>query len=186
MSIVTYYKRYRMEARLAALPAVPALPAGFAWVAWDDTALATHAEVKYRCFRGELDASVFPNLSNRDGCLQLMRAIRGKPGFCPQATWLVAGPDGPCATVQGLGDLNSGVGAIQNLGVVHECRGLGLGGALLLQALHGFRAVGLRRAVLEVTARNTQAVRLYHRLGFATVKTLYREAVTPSEELYLI
>jgi ribosomal protein S18 acetylase RimI-like enzyme len=185
MSITTYYKRYRMEVPLSRLAPVPELPEAFVWVPWEEQWLEAHAEVKCRSFQGEIDAWVFPNLSNAEGCRHLMQAICGKPNFCPLATWLVCGPDGFCGTIQGLHDAE--VGSIQNLGVVPECRGCGVGTALLLQALHSFRALGLRYAALEVTAKNTLAVRLYHRLGFNTVKTLYREAYVPTEEeLFII
>ena len=62
----------------------------------------------------------------------------------------------------------------QNLGVVAAFRGRGLGRALLLQALHGFVRAGLGRALLEVTAQNSAAIRLYRRLGFRCRKTLYK------------
>ena len=55
----------------------------------------------------------------------------------------------------------------------------GLGTALLLQALHGFRRAGLPAAVLEVTAENTAAVRIYRRLGFRCRKTVYKAVETP-------
>ena len=58
---------------------------------------------------------VFPSLGTRSGCQDLMAAIRYRPNFCPQATWLVAGPNGCVGTVQGLLDEN-GYGGIQNLG----------------------------------------------------------------------
>src|SRR4051794_35209822 len=91
---LVYYKRYRMELDLVApVPAVPTLPAGFAWVPWADDLLDVHAEVKFQCFVDEIDGVVFPNLSNRDGCLRLMREICGRPGFLPDATWLLASPD---------------------------------------------------------------------------------------------
>ena len=76
-----------------------------------------HAEVKYQSFRDDLDSQVFPSLGHPAGCRDLMRAIRFRAGFCPGATWLVAGPDGVAGTVQGLCD-RSRAGAIQNLGVV--------------------------------------------------------------------
>src|SRR5262245_32986763 len=129
---VSYYKRFRMEIDLQQrLPAVE-LPAGYALVPWDDGLLETHAEVKYLSFTDELDALVFPSLGSRDGCSHLMREIRRKPGFRPEATWLVASPLGQyCGTVQGLRD-RPGTGSIQNLGVVAAHRGRGLGAALLL------------------------------------------------------
>ena len=44
----------------------------------------------------------------------------------------------------------------------------------MLQALAGFRQAGLTRVYLEVTADNEGAIRLYRRLGFATVKTVFK------------
>jgi ribosomal protein S18 acetylase RimI-like enzyme len=185
MATTTYVKRLRMDIELDTLDPVPALPPGFVWVPWDEATLPTHAEVKWRSFRDEFDTRVFPNLAEREGCLDLMREICGRPGFIPAATWLVAGPGDCCGTVQGL-HVGGRLGMIQNLGVVPECRGLGLGSALLLKALHGFRRTGLTRACLEVTARNLRAVRLYHRAGFASRKTLFREVAPLEEEWYSI
>ena len=75
--------------------------------------------------------------------------------------------------MQGIRE-RGGLGSIQNLGIVPGWRGRGLGEALLLQALHGFRHTGLGRAQLEVTAQNDAAIRLYRRLGFRRAKTLYK------------
>ncbi len=173
MSNLHYFKRYRMERRLPDLPPRPDLPAYFQLIPWDLDILEAHAQVKYQCFRNEIDATVFPSLSSPWGCQELMQSISRRSGFCPLATWLLTGPEGPCGTVQGVRDAH-GVGAIQNLGVLATQRGLGLGSLLLLQALYGFRASGLDRASLEVTAKNEAAVRLYRRLGFRCYKTVYR------------
>lgn len=175
---LTFFKRYRMEVDLLdPLSPVPPLPAGFAWVGWEDRLLEEHARVKLECFRDELDGVVFPNLSCADGCLRLMRDIRHRPGFRRESTWLIAHENCYVATVQGVAE-PTGVGAIQNLGVVPGYRGRGLGTALLLQALHGFRRTGLERALLEVTAQNTGAIRLYRRYGFRFRKTIYKPAET--------
>jgi|SRR5581483_2235163 len=171
---ITYFKRFRMEVDLlAGLPPVPPLPDGFSWLAWEDRLLEQHADVKHQCFADEIDAVVFPSLGSRDGCLHLMQAIRKKSGFCPEATWLIVAADGPCGTVQGVGD-RYGAGTIQNLGIVPAHRGKGMGTALLLKALHGFRRAGLQRAFLEVTAQNNGAIRLYRRYGFRCRKTIYK------------
>jgi ribosomal protein S18 acetylase RimI-like enzyme len=135
--------------------------------------LEAHADVLFRCFEGEIDAQVFPSLGNREGCSLLMAEIARRKAFVPDATYLLVGPEGPCGTVQGMRE--RGVfGAIQNIGIVPTSRGRRLGRALLLCALGGFRVTGLGRAVLEVTARNDSAMRLYQRLGFRRIKTLYK------------
>jgi GNAT superfamily N-acetyltransferase len=180
MSVQTFVKRFRMERRLREPLPVARLPVGFALVEWEPDLLAVHADVKWHSFRDTLDASVFPKLGWHGGCMQLMEAITDHSGFIAEATWLIVGPQGYCGCIQGVA--NDGVGMIQNLGVLADMRGLGLGRALLVQALHGFAAQRLATASLEVSARNSKAVRLYYDLGFQTMKTLFRETRTPLED----
>lgn len=170
---ITYYKRFRMEIDLDGSLTPPVLLPPFTWTQWEESLVDQHAEVKYLSFRGEIDACVFPCLGDRHGCQRLMREIRRKPGFLSAATWLISSPDGFVGTVQGVMDRGP-IGAIQNLGVVPEYRGKGLGQSLVRQALEGFYQAGLRRAYLEVTAENSAAVRLYRTVGFRRAKTLYK------------
>lgn len=179
---LTYFKRYRMEIRLAGRDfSGSGLPPGYHLVAWDRSLLEAHAQVKYLSFRDEMDAQLFPCFQDLAGCHRLMTEIVGKPGFLPEATWL-AWYDGTgggfseyCGTVQGLRD-RSGMGAVQNVGILPGHRGRGVGTALLRKALHGFRQAGVHRVSLEVTAENVGAIRLYERLGFSVVKTVYKTA----------
>jgi ribosomal protein S18 acetylase RimI-like enzyme len=170
---ITYYKRFRMEIDLDGSLPPPRLAPPFGWVAWDESLVEQHAEVKYQCFRDEIDSHVFPCLGDRPGCQRLMREIRRKPGFLAVSTWLISSPQGYVGTVQGVMDRGP-IGAIQNLGVIPEYRGKGLGQALVRQALEGFYQAGLRRAYLEVTAENNAAVQLYRSVGFRRSKTLYK------------
>jgi ribosomal protein S18 acetylase RimI-like enzyme len=177
---LTYFKRFRMEIDLGQDFLADALPDGYRLVPWRPELLSAHAEAKYLSFRNGIDATVFPCLGDHDGCIRLMREISLKEGFLPDATWLAVhsapgAPDGfdCCGTIQGIRD-RAGLGAIQNLGITPEHRGLGLARALLLAALAGFRAAGLRRAYLEVTAQNENAIRLYRHVGFHKVRTVYK------------
>ena len=170
---ITYYKRFRMEMELFRLPRVPTLPEGYFWVPWDEGILELHAAVHHQAFADALDSALFPSFGDRFGCAYLLKEIRRKPGFLPKATWMVACADGCCGSVQGVVDRNRH-GAIQNIGIVPGHRGLGLGTSLLLQSLHGFFSHGVAVAYLEVTADNAGAVRLYQRLGFRKMKTLYK------------
>jgi ribosomal protein S18 acetylase RimI-like enzyme len=169
---VNYCKRFRMEVELSQLPA-PVLPPGYEWVPWRQTTLQSHAEALFSAFYGEIDTVVFPSLSSVSGCYCLMDAISRRSDFLPEATWLVTRDGNPCGSVQGVREQRA-MGAIQNLGIKPEHRGHGLGEALLLRALEGFRNAGLARSFLEVTARNDAAIRLYRRLGFRRCKTLYK------------
>lgn len=174
----SYFKRYRMEVDLAAPRMPPALPSGYRFVAWNDALIDIHGRTKFRSFRDEIDASVFPCLGDLEGCRRLMREIRGKPGFLPDATWLIAHGTAPeslqwCGTIQGIAE-RGGSGMIQNIGIVPGHRRLGLGTCLIERALAGFRMRGLSRVSLEVTADNRRAVQLYQRLGFRRTRTVYK------------
>jgi len=179
---LTFFKRYRMEIDLAGRDlSGPVLPECYRLLAWDGSLLDSHAKAKYLSFCEEIDASVFPCLGEYAGCRRLMKEISRKGGFVPAATWLAVSYDNPtrrqelCGTIQGLRHRSS-IGAVQNLGIVPSHRGCGLGTSLLFRALHGFRNSGVTRVYLEVTAENEGAIRLYHRLGFVTVKTVFKGA----------
>lgn len=176
------YKRYRMQIdlRQVRLP-VPRLPAEYHWVPWKNLLLDRHAQVKWRAFRSDLDGQIFPCLRQADGCRRLMTEITAQPDFCAHATWMVVyqpestWPVEDCAVIQGIAR-RTGIGAVQNVGVLPEHRGHGLGRAIMLQSLHGFRFCGMHYGFLEVTALNEPAVQLYYSLGFEVVQVLYRDS----------
>ena len=184
---LTYFKRYRMEYDISErLFDLPPLPEGYELVAWRPNLFDTHVTVKFYSFRHEIDANVFPCFHSREGCTHLMSEITQRDGFVPQATWLLIHHarkrnfSEACGTIQGICDSSglgaSGFGAVQNVGILPAHRGRGLGTILLHRALVGFRAAGLDRVYLEVTAQNVGAVRLYLRLGFRKVRTVYKSA----------
>jgi ribosomal protein S18 acetylase RimI-like enzyme len=179
---LTYFKRYRMEIDLFGRDfSRPPSPPGYCFLPWYDSLLEAHAEVKYRSFRDEIDANVFPCFNELSGCQRLMREIARRDGFLPGATWLaVAGEKAGlaeeyCGTIQGVRD-HSGMGSIQNLGIVPSHRSHSVGTGLLYRSLEGFRRAGVSRVYLEVTADNQGAIRLYRRLGFRAVKTVFKAA----------
>jgi ribosomal protein S18 acetylase RimI-like enzyme len=181
---VTYYKRFRMEIDLGRTALAEAvLPAGFHWVAWDAALLERHAQAKFEAFRAEIDSEVFPCLADPAGCRSLMSEIAQRVTFVPGATWLVtetaADGEEDCGTIQGL--IQAGQwGAVQNVGVAPGHRGMGLGRSLVLKSLAGFRAAGVSRVYLEVTARNLAAVELYRSVGFRVARTTYKAVERPA------
>jgi ribosomal protein S18 acetylase RimI-like enzyme len=154
---------------------------GYRFLSWSPDLLEDHAEVKYLSFRDELDAVVFPCLGELESCQRLMREITEREGFVPEATWLaIYAPPGmrysePCGTIQAIRTQRTRAN-IQNIGVTPHHRGAGVGAGLIVASLSGLHQVGVSRVALEVTAENDVAVRLYRRLGFRVIKTLYKAA----------
>ena len=190
---ITYFRRLRMEYDLSdSLFPEPPLAEGYELLPWSEDLLKAHAEVKYKSFRFEIDANVFPNLGARDGCRRLMDDIVHRGHFVPQATWLVqfwpqqARRPEICGTIQGIVEETvdgQRLGAVQNVGVTDGHRGRGLGSCLLHRSLAGFREAGYRRVYLEVTSQNSGAVRLYRRVGFRQTKVVFKAAEVLDEEL---
>lgn len=177
---VTYFRRFRMQFDLRGeLFPEPELPSGFRLAAWTKELLSDHAEAKFRSFKNELDSNVFPCLGDSYGCQRLMRDICCRQGFVPEATWLIVRDNPhstrptPCGTIQGIREQLE-VGAIQNIGIIPEFRGQGLGSVLVYHALVGFKQLNLKFATLEVTAHNLGAIRLYQRLGFERSRIVYK------------
>lgn len=180
MVTTSYFKRFRMEIDLRETPLpAPALPDGYHWQAWNPEVLERHAWVKWESFRSEIDSHVFECLGDYLGCLRLMQEIYNRDTFLANATWLIGQdvergkPLHDCATIQGLAQAGL-LGSIQNVGVVPAHRGHGLGRALVLKSLEGFRIAGMNRVYLEVTAQNAPAVELYRSLGFRVTRTVYK------------
>ena len=175
-----YVRRLRMELDITQRPpAAPVLPEGYRWIPWTFTALERHAAVKYLSFRDEFDAKIFTSFRSYANCHRLMRCISRHERFAPAATWLIAripfdswSTNLDCATIQGIVKSRY-LGAIQNVGVVPEHRGCGLGRALVLKCLNGFRTLGMHRVMLNVTASNEAAIELYRSLGFRPKRTFY-------------
>ncbi|MDB4733601.1 GNAT family N-acetyltransferase [Planctomicrobium sp.] len=176
-----FLKRFRMEIDLRNVElARPHLPDGYSWGAWHPAIIDQHAFAKHESFRTEMDCQIFVSLRTLKGCRDLMCSIMKHSGFLPQATWLIQfdgddfRPAMPCGTIQGVA-MSTTLGAIQNVGVIPEHRGFGLGRALVLKNLHAYRSCGLVRVYLDVSAENQGAIALYRSLGFKYSKTSYRE-----------
>jgi ribosomal-protein-alanine N-acetyltransferase len=75
---------------------------------------------------------------------------------------------------------------VNNLAVRPAFRGRGIGTALLRRLLADARALGARRATLEVRASNEGARRLYERLGFHVAGVRRRYYTQPDEDALIL
>ena len=75
---------------------------------------------------------------------------------------------------------------INNLAVLKEFQGQGLGTALLQYVIDAGASRGAARATLEVRRSNTPALRLYQRLGFEVAATRPNYYVSPPEDALIL
>lgn len=75
---------------------------------------------------------------------------------------------------------------INNVAVLPECRGRGIGSTLLHHAFREARARGVVRALLEVRRSNEAARRLYERFGFHVIRVRREYYTQPIEDALVL
>ncbi len=75
---------------------------------------------------------------------------------------------------------------VNNLAVHPDCRGLGLGEAMLRHAIAKTREAGAAFMTLEVRPSNTPALTLYRKLGFEIMTTRKDYYTKPAEDAYVM
>src|SRR5262245_17702302 len=108
-------------------------------------------------------------LQNRAVCHIFVVRTASRPvvGFC--AFWLV------------VDEIH-----INNVAVLPELRGQGMGTSLMTHVLEEARRLGALRATLEVRASNERARRLYERLGFYPAGTRRHYYTNPVEDALIL
>ena len=75
---------------------------------------------------------------------------------------------------------------VNNVAVHPDCRGLGLGEAMMRFAIARVRAAGATFMTLEVRPSNTPALALYKKLGFEIMGTRKNYYTKPDEDAYVM
>lgn len=137
------------------LPQMPALPEGFALREYQEGDLEALAEVIGRAFE---DENWTPD------------QVRAKLVDAPEVkkVYVITHNGRPVATtsVRVLPDRFPGSGYVHWVAVDPEYQGQRLGAAVVLAALHKFRRMGLKDAVLETDDDRLAAIKTYQNLGF--------------------
>jgi ribosomal protein S18 acetylase RimI-like enzyme len=76
-------------------------------------------------------------------------------------------------------DDEPGAYSLSNVAVLPQCRGRGIGGALIDTAIEATRTAGGRRMLLQVRSDNELAIEMYHRRGFVRYDTLHEVNLRP-------
>jgi ribosomal protein S18 acetylase RimI-like enzyme len=133
------------------------------------------ARVIAQAYAGHVDSAVNDQYRSVEGARRFLNNIVQYPGcgiFHQPSSFLALDAwTGRACGISLCSILSPHVGHITQICVAPQLKGKGVGYELLRRSLLALREAGCRKASLTVTAANTDAVRLYERVGFRVVHT---------------
>lgn len=170
----TRYSRRLMaidRERIARLPPVGRPPVHLE--CWHDGHSEAAARLIAEAYRSHIDSRINDQYRSLAGARRFLYNIVQYPGcgvFLPSASFVATAGGRALAGLCLASRLSDDVGHITQLCVVPGLRGLGLGYELLRCSLAALADLGCRSITLTVTSANRQALALYEKVGFTTLR----------------
>lgn len=141
---------------------------------WNDHYQEAAAQLISAAYHGHVDSRINDQYRSAAGARRFLYNIVQFPGcgtFFRPASFVAMEGDGVAVCGISLASLVApDCGHITQICVSPSVRGTGIGHALLRRSLLTLREVGCHAASLTVTALNREAVALYERMGFRTIR----------------
>ena len=140
---------------------------------WSDHYHDGAAQVIAAAYAGHIDSSINDQYRSAAGARRFLYNIVQYPGcgaFFRPASYAAFEPNGRICGISLASLVSPQCGHITQICVTPAARGTGIGHALLRQSLTTLRDMGCHAASLTVTAANADAVALYERVGFRTIR----------------
>ena len=174
-----FLKSYDRKFMRIALSRVASLPSralgGLLFATWEEWHQESAAYLIPEAYRSHLDSRINDQYDTVSGARRFLYNIVQYPGcgsfFRPASVVALDRETGGLAGLSLTSVVAPQVGHITQICVAPSRRGAGLGYELLRRSLSTLQQAGFVTATLTVTAANRDAVALYERMGFATVKT---------------
>jgi ribosomal protein S18 acetylase RimI-like enzyme len=169
------HTRQFMEANLAATAQLPprATP-DFLYQIWNERAQEEAAHLIPAAYRGHIDSQINDQYRSISGARRFLLNIVQYPGcgsFFQSGSFVALHAQTGRICGLCLASLVAPtVGHITQLCIEPSVKGFGVGYELLRQSLAALAAQGCEKVSLTVTAANTEAIRLYERMGFSTMR----------------
>ncbi len=169
------FPRHFMVAPLApAVQLAPKRQAGISIARWTHNRHEATARLIANAYQGHLDGQINDQYRTAAGARRFLTNIVQYPGcgtFFPPASYAAMSTSGDELRGVSLASLVAAdVGHITQVCVAKSHQGTGLGYELVRQSLLALIAHGCRMVSLTVTSSNENAVRLYQRMGFTTLR----------------
>jgi ribosomal protein S18 acetylase RimI-like enzyme len=170
----TYLRNFMAADLREARALTPKLVPGILFDRWSERRQEESAQLIASAYRGHIDSEINDQYRSPAGARRFLFNIVQYPGcgtFFPPASWAAAHADtGRLCGLSLTSMVAPGVGHITQICVSPALKGKGVGYELLRHSLQSLAASGARKASLTVTTANEQAVRLYERVGFHTLR----------------
>jgi len=141
---------------------------------WSSLYQDAAAQLIAAAYAGHIDARINDQYRSAAGARRFLRNIMNYPGcgvFRPDASRAAfEAASGRLCGISLTSTVAPGCGHITQICTSPAARGMGIGRQLLRQSLMALRDMGCHATTLTVTAANEDAVRLYERGGFRTIK----------------
>lgn len=170
------YERNFMRIGLRRTPALrPLPPADHIYFApWEDWHQEAAAHLIPEAYRNHIDSRINDQYDTVGGARRFLYNIVQYPGcgafFKPASNVALDRASGKLCGLSLCSLVAQDTGHITQICVSGQHRGTGLGYELLRQSLLGLQKAGCRSATLTVTSANRDAVALYERVGFETIR----------------
>ena len=141
---------------------------------WNDHYQDAAAQLIAAAYQGHVDSRINDQYRSVTGARRFLYNIVQFPGcgtfFRPASFVAMEGSSGKACGISLASLVAAECGHITQICVSPAVRGTGIGHALLRRSLVTLREMGCRAASLTVTAANREAVALYERVGFRTLR----------------
>jgi ribosomal protein S18 acetylase RimI-like enzyme len=174
-----YVKAYdrnfmRIDLQRTVLPAAAAPNSRIHFGPWEDWHQDSAAHLIPAAYRGHIDSRINDQYDTVSGARRFLYNIVQYPGcgsfFKPSSHVALDRMSGKLCGLSLCSLVARETGHITQICTAPSHRGLGLGYELLRQSLWGLLEAGCRSATLTVTSANREAVTLYERVGFKTIR----------------
>ncbi|MCC7500149.1 MAG: GNAT family N-acetyltransferase [Bryobacterales bacterium] len=180
LPLARYGRTYERNFMVAGLKTTGELPPGKASAVavidhWNEHWQEEAAEVIGSAYQGHVDSDINDQYRSVSGARRFLANIVQYPGcgkfFAPASLLAYRRQDGRLCGVCLASLVSRRCGHITQVCVEPNLQGAGIGYEMMRRSLQALHARGCREASLTVTSSNTQAIRLYERLGFVTTRT---------------
>jgi ribosomal protein S18 acetylase RimI-like enzyme len=143
---------------------------------WADYHQEAAAALIEDAYRGHVDSLINDQYRTMTGARRFLYNIVNYPGcgvFAPRASLVAISSAGELAGLSLASVVNDRTGHITQICVAPSFRSTGLGYELMRRSLLRLLHAGCRRVSLTVTSSNQQAIKLYARMGFRTIRQFH-------------